>query len=238
MKIAIIGYGKMGKEIEKIILERKHSISLIIDVANQHDFAKIYTSNTDIAIEFSGPESAHQNILRCLELNIPVVSGSTGWMDKYEETANLFREKNGAFFYSSNYSIGVNILFKLNKELAHIMNGLPAYDVRIEEIHHTTKLDKPSGTAISLAKGIIEELKRKKKWELDLATSGESIKIAAIRQDNVPGIHTVSYESEVDILEIHHSTKSRRGLAFGAVLAAEFLAGKKGVYGMTDLLKF
>jgi 4-hydroxy-tetrahydrodipicolinate reductase len=238
MRIAIIGYGKMGKEIEKIILERKHSISLIIDIQNQDEFTKLITSNTDVAIEFSGPESAHQNILRCLEFNIPVVSGSTGWNDKFEVTANLFREKGGAFFYSSNYSIGANILFKLNRDLAHIMNGLPAYDVEIEEIHHTTKLDKPSGTAISLAKGIIEELDRKNKWELDSVTSGESVKITALREENVPGVHTVTYESDIDLLKIHHSAKSRRGLAFGAVMAAEFLVGKKGVYGMTDLLKF
>jgi len=238
MRIAIIGYGKMGKEIEKILLERKHAISYIIDVQNQEDFSKLNRSNTDVVIEFSGPESAHPNILRCLELNIPVVSGSTGWIDKYEATATLFREKGGAFFYSSNYSIGMNMLFKLNKDLAHMMNGFPAYDVDIEEIHHTTKLDKPSGTAISLAKGIMEKLDRKKKWELDSATSGESIKITAVRKENVPGDHTVTYESDIDIIQIHHSAKGRRGLAFGAILAAEFLKGKKGVYGMNDLLKF
>jgi 4-hydroxy-tetrahydrodipicolinate reductase len=238
MRIAIIGYGKMGKEIEKIILERKHSISLIIDVQNQYDFDKLKSSGTDVVIEFSGPESAHKNILRCLDLHLPVVSGSTGWIDKYEETAKQFMNKGGAFFYSSNYSLGVNILFKLNRDLAHIMNGFPAYDVNIEEIHHTTKLDKPSGTAISLAKGIIEELERKKKWELNSATSSESIKITALREENVPGVHTVTYESDIDILKIHHSAKGRRGLAYGAVMAAEFLAGKKGVFGMNDLLKF
>jgi 4-hydroxy-tetrahydrodipicolinate reductase len=238
MRIAIIGYGKMGKEIEKIILERDHSISLIIDIQNQDDFIKLKTSNTDVAIEFSGPESALKNILRCLELNIPVVSGSTGWIDKYEETADLFRKKGGAFFYSSNYSIGANILFKLNKDLAHIMNGLPAYEVNIEEIHHTTKLDKPSGTAISLAKGIIEELDRKNRWDLTPVSSPESVKISALREENVPGVHTVTYESDIDILKIHHSAKGRRGLAFGAVMAAEFLIGKKGVYSMSDLLKF
>jgi 4-hydroxy-tetrahydrodipicolinate reductase len=238
MRIAIIGYGKMGKEIEKIIQERKHSISAIIDIHNQDEINKLNASNTDVAIEFSGPESAYKNILKCLELNIPVVSGSTGWIDKYDATAGLFKEKGGAFFYSSNYSIGVNILFKLNRDLAHIMNSLPAYDVDIEEIHHTTKLDKPSGTAISLAKGILEELERKKQWELDSASNEQSIKITALREENVPGVHTVTYESDIDILQIHHSAKGRRGFAFGAVLAAEFLAGKKGVFGMNDLLKF
>lgn len=238
MRIALIGYGKMGKEIEKIIAERNHTISLIIDIQNLDDFSKLKSTNTEVAIEFSGPESAHENILHCLELNIPVVSGSTGWIDKYEETANLFLEKQGAFFYSSNYSIGVNILFKLNRELAQIMNGLPSYDVEIEEIHHTTKLDKPSGTAISLAKGIMENLDRKRKWELDSATTEDSIQITAVRTENVPGVHTVTYESDIDILKIHHSAKSRRGLALGAVMAAEFLAGKKGVFGMNDLLSF
>jgi 4-hydroxy-tetrahydrodipicolinate reductase len=238
MRVAIIGYGKMGKEIEKIVVERKHAISFIIDVQNQEDFSKLNSSNTDVVIEFSGPESAYHNILRCLELNIPIVSGSTGWIDKYEAIATLFREKGGAFFYSSNYSVGMNMLFKLNKDLAHMMNGFPAYEVDIEEIHHTTKLDKPSGTAISLAKGIIEELDRKKKWELDSSTSGESIKIAAVRKENIPGEHTVTYESDIDIIQIHHAAKGRRGLALGAVLAAEFLKGKKGVYGMNDLLKF
>jgi 4-hydroxy-tetrahydrodipicolinate reductase len=236
MRIAIIGYGKMGKEIEKILMERNHTISIIIDIQNQEDFQKLKTTKTDVAIEFSGPESAHKNILQCLELNIPVVSGSTGWIDKYEETARLFLDKNGSFFYSSNYSVGVNILFKLNKYLAEIMDRQPEYDVEIEEIHHTTKLDKPSGTAISLAKGIVEKLKRKKSWALDSLPSGESIKISAVRKDNVPGDHTITYESSIDILKICHSAKARRGLAFGAVLAAEFLLGKKGVYGMDDLL--
>jgi 4-hydroxy-tetrahydrodipicolinate reductase len=238
MKIAIIGYGKMGKEIEKIINERKHSISFIIDVQNQDEINKLNSSNTDVAIEFSGPESAHKNIMKCLELNIPVVSGSTGWIGKYEDTARLFREKGGAFFYSSNYSIGMNILFKLNRDLAHIMKMQPTYEVDIEEIHHTTKLDKPSGTAISLAKDIIQELGRKTKWELDSATSNDSIKISALREENVPGTHTVTYESDIDVLKIYHSAKGRRGLAYGAVLAAEFLVGKKGVFGMNDILKF
>jgi 4-hydroxy-tetrahydrodipicolinate reductase len=238
MRIAIIGYGKMGKEIEKILVERNHTISLIIDIQNQDDYVKLKTTNTEVAIEFSGPESAHQNILRCLELSIPVVSGSTGWINKYEETANLFKEKGGTFFYSSNYSIGVNILFKLNRDLAHIMNKLPEYNVGIEEIHHITKLDKPSGTAISLANGIMKELDRKKKWELDSVTAEDSIEITSRREENVPGIHTVTYESNIDIIKIHHSAKNRRGLALGAVMAAEFIAGKKGVFGMNDLLKF
>ena len=238
MNIILLGYGKMGKEIEKIINERKHTVSFIIDIQNQPDINKINSSNTDVAIEFSGPEAAHNNILKCLDLNIPVVSGSTGWIDKYDETARSFKEKGGAFFYASNYSIGANILFKLNRDLAHIMKMFPSYEVNIEEIHHTTKLDKPSGTAISLAKGIIEEVGRKTKWELDNSSSAETIKITALRKENVPGIHTVTYESDIDILQIHHSAKGRRGLAHGAVVAAEFLMGKKGVYGMHDLLKF
>ena len=238
MRIAIIGYGKMGKEIEKVLNERNHSISAIIDINNYHEINKLNSSNTDVVIEFSGPESAYKNILKCMELKLPVVSGSTGWIDKYEETARLFKVSGGAFFYSSNYSIGVNILFKLNKDLARIMRALPTYNVDIEEIHHTTKMDKPSGTAISLAKGIIEEIGRKTKWELDGTGQEKAIKITALRQENVPGIHTVTYESDIDTLQIHHSAKGRRGFAFGAVLAAEFLYGKTGVYGMDDLLKF
>ena len=199
-----------------------------------------YSFSTELEryLHFTETDGLPRNIIKCLELNVPVVSGSTGWIDKYDATAALFKEKGGAFFYSSNYSIGVNILFKLNRDLAHIMNNLPAYDVDIEEIHHTTKLDKPSGTAISLAKGIIEELGRKKQWELDSSSNEQSIKITALREENVPGIHTVTYESDIDILQIHHSAKGRRGFAFGAVLAAEFLSGKKGVFGMHDLLKF
>ena len=238
MKIALIGYGKMGKEIEKMALERKHQISAIIDLNNQGDLEKLSPSTTDAAIEFSNPEAAFSNVTACLKLGIPVVSGTTGWLDKMQEIHKLCKEQDGAFFYSSNYSIGVNILFKLNQELASIMNSLGSYNVSIEEIHHTTKLDKPSGTAISLAKDIIERLDRKSKWELDADSSPDALKITALRQENVPGVHTVTYESDIDILSLHHSAKGRRGFAFGAVLAAEFLQIKKGIFSMNDLLKF
>ena len=238
MRVALIGYGKMGREIEKVLLDSSHQVSLIIDLPNQADMAKLEKTTTDVAIEFSNPEAAAGNVEACIGKGIPVVCGTTGWLDRMEQMRSLCLQKGGTFFYASNYSIGMNILFKLNRELAAIMNNFPEYDVRIEEVHHTTKLDKPSGTAISLAKDVIGSLDRKTSWELDKASNPAVLRIDAIRQENVPGVHTVTYESDIDIVQIHHAAKSRRGLAFGAVMAAEFINGKKGVFGMNDLLKF
>ncbi len=237
MRIAILGYGKMGKEIEKIAIERNHTIQLIVDIDNQADLNKENLSKAEIAIDFSTPSSAYDNILTCFDAGTPIVSGTTGWLDKFEEITKICREKNQTFFYASNYSIGVNLFFQINKYLAGIMNNFSNYDVEIEEIHHTQKLDAPSGTAISIANDIIPLLDRKSKWELDKASDSNSIKIKAIREDNVPGIHKVSYDSPIDTIEIRHSAKSRKGFALGAVMAAEFIYNKKGVYSMNDMLK-
>ncbi len=237
MRIAILGYGKMGREIEKTAIERMHSVELIIDITNKSDLNKENLSKTDVAIDFSTPDSAFNNILTCFDANTPIVSGTTGWLDKFEEIIKICKEKDQAFFYASNYSLGVNLFFQLNKHLASLMDVFENYDVDIEEIHHTQKLDAPSGTAISLAQDIISNLKRKSKWELDKAGDKDSIKIKAIREDNIPGIHTITYDSPVDTIEIRHSAKNRKGLALGAVMAAEFLYNKKGVFTMNDLLK-
>jgi 4-hydroxy-tetrahydrodipicolinate reductase len=237
MKVAIIGYGKMGKEIETICKQRGHEIPLIIDFNNAADLNKENLSKVDVAIEFSTPGTAYQNILKCFEANVPVVAGTTGWIDKLDEVKRLVDEKELTFFYTSNYSLGVNIFFKINKELARLMNAFPEYEVSLEETHHITKLDAPSGTAITLANDLIQNLDRKKDWKLD-TKAPETIDIHAIRRDTVPGIHTIKYDSAVDFIEITHSAKNRQGLAFGAVLAAEFVIGKKGFLGMNDLLKF
>lgn len=237
MKIALIGYGKMGKTIERIAVTRGHKIVARVDPFNGEDFSAPGLATADIAIEFSRPETAFNNYLECFKLNLPVVSGTTGWLDKLGEVKAMC-EKGQTFFYASNFSIGVNILFVINEQLAKIMNKYPQYEVDITEVHHTHKLDAPSGTAITLAEGIFENLSRKSKWELDKQSSADAIAIKAIREGEVPGIHTVKYESEVDEITIHHSAKSRDGLALGAIIAAEFTQNKKGFLSMKDLLKF
>lgn len=237
MKIAILGYGKMGKEVEKIALSRKHEIVLKIDIDNLHEFTKTKLQSADVAIDFSIPTSAYNNILKCFEADIPIVSGTTGWLDKFDEVIAVCQKQHKSFFYASNYSIGVNLFFHLNKQLARLMSKMPAYNVSIEEIHHVHKLDAPSGTAITLAKGIMEYISRKKNWKLNTPDKEDIINITAKREDEVPGIHTINYESDVDSIEIKHTAKSRKGLAFGAVLAAEYIIGKKGYHTMDDLLK-
>lgn len=237
MNIALIGYGKMGKTIERIAVTRGHKIVARVDPFNGEDFSAPGLATADIAIEFSRPETAFNNYLECFKLNLPVVSGTTGWLDKLGEVKAMC-EKGQTFFYASNFSIGVNILFAINEQLAKIMNKYPQYEVDITEVHHTHKLDAPSGTAITLAEGIFENLSRKTKWELDKQSSADAIAIKAIREGEVPGIHTVKYESEVDEITIHHSAKSRDGLALGAIIAAEFTQNKKGFLSMKDLLKF
>jgi 4-hydroxy-tetrahydrodipicolinate reductase len=237
MNIALIGYGKMGKTIERIAETRGHKIVARVDPFNGEDFSAPGLATADIAIEFSRPETAFNNYLECFKLNLPVVSGTTGWLDKLGEVKAMC-EKGQTFFYASNFSIGVNILFAINEQLAKIMNKYPQYEVDITEVHHTHKLDAPSGTAITLAEGIFENLSRKTKWELDKQSSADAIAIKAIREGEVPGIHTVKYESEVDEITIHHSAKSRDGLALGAIIAAEFTQNKKGFLSMKDLLKF
>lgn len=238
MNIALIGYGKMGKAIEAIALGRGHHIALIVDVDNQHDLTPESLSNADVAINFSVPHSAVDNILACFAANVPIVSGTTGWLDRWEEITKLCIEKNQGLFYASNYSLGVNLFFALNKYVAKLMNPFPGYKVGITEVHHTQKLDAPSGTAITIAEGILRHLQRKNSFVLEPADKADNqIGITAIREGAVPGIHTVRYEDEIDYIEITHSAKSREGLAMGAVLAAEFMVGKKGIFGMEHLIQ-
>ena len=237
MKIALIGYGKMGKEIEQILIARGHTIPLIIDLNNTNDLDAAHLQKVDVAIEFTTPSTAYGNVVKCLEAGVPVVCGTTAWLDKLPEVKQLCKEKNGAFFYASNYSIGVNIFFEINRRLAQLMNRFGEYDVTIEETHHTQKKDAPSGTAVTLAEGVLENLDRKQKWVCGTTTVHEEMEVVAIRRSVVPGTHTVTYESDVDALSITHMAKSRRGFALGAVLAAEFLHGKTGIFSMKDLMQ-
>lgn len=230
MKIALLGYGRMGKAIEQIALQRGHEI-----VIKDAGTAPYDITTADVAIDFSIPNVAFNNISNCLNNNTPVVSGTTGWLDKYEEAVELCNKNKGGFIYASNFSLGVNIFFELNDYLAKMMNALEDYNVSIEEIHHTKKLDAPSGTAITLAEGIIEN-SAKDNWELGDKTSEENIPIVAKRIPEVPGTHTVWYDSEVDSIEIKHTAHSRKGFALGAVVAAEWIIGKKGVFTMKDVL--
>ncbi|MDH6357684.1 4-hydroxy-tetrahydrodipicolinate reductase [Parabacteroides sp. PF5-9] len=238
MKIALIGYGKMGKTIEQIAVDRGHEIVSIIDINNTDDFRSEAFKSADVAIEFTVPSTAFGNYMSCFEAGIPVVSGTTGWLEHLEEVKHMCRHEGKTFFYASNFSIGANIFFTLNKMLAKIMNKFPSYDVSITETHHIHKLDAPSGTAITLAEGVIEELDRKKNWALEHAESKDDLLIHAVREGEIPGIHEVVYESTVDEISIKHNAKSRTGLALGAIVAAEFTAGKKGFLTMEDLFKF
>jgi len=237
MKIALIGYGKMGKIVEQIARSRGHEIVSIIDVDNLQDFKSEAFKSADVAIEFTVPQVALSNYKRAFEVGVPVVSGTTGWSEKLPEVkADV--EKNGyTLFWASNFSLGVNIFMILNEFLAKLMNEFPEYSVEMTEVHHTQKLDAPSGTAITLAEGIIENIDRKTSWTKEIAVAPEQIVIKSIREGKVPGIHTITYESAVDTISITHDAKSREGFAFGAVIAAEFTAGKKGFLGMEDLLK-
>ncbi len=237
MNAALIGYGKMGREIEKILANRGHSVLLVIDENNGAELNpdNLRWLNIDVAIEFTTPESAFNNIKTCLEAGVAVVCGTTGWLEHYDEAVKLCRKTGGAFFYASNYSLGVNLFFRLNEILARMMDGFPQYDVSMEEIHHIHKKDAPSGTAITLAEGIARNVARKGGWTMDTPAADE-IFIAAGRSGEVPGTHIVEWESEEDSIVITHEAKNRKGLAFGAVTAAEFLCGKTGVYSMADLL--
>lgn len=230
MKIALLGYGKMGKVIERIALERGHEI--VMRKAGKDSFEGL--ENADVAIDFSVPDAAISNISTCLNSNMPVISGTTGWLDNYDKMVSLCEEKNGAFIYGSNFSLGVNIFFELNDHLAKIMAKFDQYKVAMEEVHHTQKLDAPSGTAITLAKGIIDNSDYSS-WALENAKEDE-ILIDAKRIENVPGTHSVFYNSEVDTIEIKHTAHSRDGFALGAVIAAEWIQDKKGVFTMKDVL--
>jgi 4-hydroxy-tetrahydrodipicolinate reductase len=251
MQIALIGYGKMGKEIEKIALERGHNIVCTIDIGEESKFDSPEFSSADVAIEFTSPESAFQNYMRAFAANVPLVSGSTGWTHRLEEVKQMCEKEGKTFFYASNFSLGVNIFFALNRYLAKIMNQFPDYNVRMKETHHIHKLDAPSGTAITLAEGIFSNIDRKTKWvcfdgstpltaqsDAERSRSAENeIEIKACREGEAPGIHIVTYESDVDKISITHDAKNRQGFALGAVLAAEFTYGKTGFLGMEDLFK-
>ncbi len=238
MKIALIGYGKMGKEIEKIALERGHEILFKFDINNKKKFTTENLKKTDVAIEFTQPGSAYENYLKCFKANIPVVSGTTGWLDKLPEIKQYCEKDGQTFFYASNFSIGVNLFFKLNAQLARLMNKIEGYDVEISETHHTQKKDAPSGTAITVAEGIISNFDKKQKWVKENAVNDAELVIRSFREGNIPGIHTVKYESDVDYIEITHNAKNRKGFALGAVLAAEFTLKNKGFLTMNDLLDF
>ena len=231
MKIALLGYGKMGKVIEKAALQRGHEI--VLRKTGSTSFEGLH--NADVAIDFSIPDAAVENITTCLNKGIPIVSGTTGWLDKYEDIIAVCKEKNGAFIYGSNFSLGVNLFFELNKYLAKIMSKFDQYKVEVEEIHHTQKLDKPSGTAITLANGIIENTDYSG-WSLE-NNDNNKIFIDAQRTENVPGTHTVFYNSDVDTIQITHTAHSREGFALGSVIAAEWLSNKKGIYTMRDVLE-
>lgn len=238
MRIALLGYGKMGKLIERIAVERGHEVVLIVDRHNRSSCMDEQLQAAEVAIEFTQPDVAVENYRWCFENGVPVVSGTTGWLEKWDEVAAACYEKQGGFFYASNFSIGVNIFFQLNKYLARMMNDFRDYRVFIEETHHIHKLDAPSGTAITIAEGIMDNHGAYAAWQLD---KGEqlpegTLPVTAKRLGEVPGIHAVAYRSGVDEIEIRHSAFSREGFAAGAVMAAEFLKGKKGIYGMDDLL--
>jgi len=237
MRILLLGYGKMGKAIEQIALNRNHTVPFKIDISNRHELANINRSNVDVAIEFSSPESAYENVKFCIENNIPVVCGTTGWLERKPEIEALCKQKGGAFFYASNYSVGVNLFFHFNKLLAKVMKGYPQYSVSMEEIHHTEKKDAPSGTAITLAEGVIENYPNINKWVNEKTSEKSELGILSKRIEKVPGTHTIFYDSEVDSIEIKHTAHSRHGFAEGSVISAEWLADKKGVFGMDDMLK-
>lgn len=236
MNIALIGYGKMGRAIGEIAMERGHRIALKIDLDNQDELDAQHLAACDVAIEFTGPESAFRNVMTCIQHRIPVVCGSTGWLQHLAEAKEACIANGSALLYASNFSVGVNIFFAINKLLAELMAAQDSYDVRIHEIHHTQKKDAPSGTAITLAEQILERMSRKKKWVEDADGLLEDLLITSERVDPASGTHVVTYTSTIDDIEIKHTAHNRQGFATGAVLAAEFLAGKKGIFGMNDVL--
>lgn len=238
MKIALLGYGKMGHIIEKTALQKGHQIILHINDENLEDLTKENIQNADVAIEFTNPQSAVDNILFCLNYNVPVVCGTTGWLSQLNSIEEKCKELNGTFLYASNFSIGVNIFFELNKKLASLIKPHPAYNVSIEEIHHTQKKDAPSGTAITLAEQILERTDKKNKWINSVGENESELSIISKRIDEVPGTHSVKYFSPIDDIEIIHTAHNRKGFAEGAVLAAEFINDKKGIFSMKDVLGF
>ena len=236
MKIALIGYGKMGKSIEEIALSKGHEIVLKIDASNTSDFTKENIQKADVAIEFTGPHTAFENISKCIQWAVPVICGSTGWLEHFEKAKKLCEENKGCLLYASNFSIGVNLFFEINKQVAALMEPYQNYDVTMTETHHTEKKDAPSGTAISLAEQILAQIGRKKKWVNDSSSEASDLIIRSERIDPAPGTHTVSYESSIDSIEITHTAHTRKGFAGGALLAAEFANQKIGIFTMKDVL--
>lgn len=236
MKIALIGYGKMGKAIEAIALRRGHQVVLTIDADNLNDFTAEKLSQAEVAIEFTGPHSAAENVLRCIEYGVPLVCGSTGWLHRWAEAEARCKARNGTLLYASNFSVGVNLFFELNKYLAGLMQGHPEYRIELEEIHHTQKKDAPSGTAITLAEQILERVQRVQKWVNEPSQTAGELPIISKRVDPAPGTHHVRYQSDIDDIEIIHTAHSREGFATGAVLAAEYIRDKKGIFSMKDVL--
>jgi len=236
MRIALLGYGKMGKAIEEIALQRGHEIVLKVNEDNLGDFTKENVTMADVAIEFTNPHSAFENVKQTLGFGVPVVSGSTGWIEKIGEIESFCQQQNGSFLYASNFSVGVNIFFELNKKLAALMAPHEEYQVSMEEIHHTQKKDAPSGTAITLAEHVLELLPRKTKWVNDTVPAENELEIISKRIDPAPGTHIVKYSSAIDDIEIIHTAHNRKGFATGAVLAAEFIKDKKGIFSMKEVL--
>ena len=236
MKIALIGYGKMGKAIEEIAVAKGHEILLKLDISNSEDFTTENLSKCDVAIEFTSPHSAVNNLKKCFAAGLPVVCGSTGWLAQWDEIASDCTAKNASMVYASNYSIGVNLFFELNTYLAKLMNKYTNYDVMLDEIHHTQKRDAPSGTAITLAEQVIANITRKKQWVNHLSNNTDELEIISERIDPAPGTHKIKYHSPIDDIEIIHTAHNRQGFAGGAVLAAEFVVGKKGIYSMKQVL--
>ena len=245
MKIALIGYGKMGKAIEEVALEKGHEIVLKIDVQNNEDFTKENLQKADVAIEFTGPHSAYENVKKCIQSGVPVVSGSTGWLEKWNEISALCDTNNGSLVYSSNYSIGVNLFWKITQTAAKLISNYD-YQVHIDEIHHTQKLDAPSGTAITTAELILQEMRSLSSWTNEIVTkdqlnsrnnsSNSELLIRSVREEQVPGTHTVSFENEIDQISVSHIAHNRKGFAAGAIQAAKFIINKKGIFNMNDLL--
>ncbi len=236
MKIALIGYGKMGKAIEEIALSKGHEIVLKIGASNTSDFTKENIQKADVAIEFTGPHTAFENISKCIQWAVPVVCGSTGWLDHFEKAKKLCEEEKGCLLYASNFSIGVNLFFEINKQVAALMEPYENYDVSMTETHHTEKKDAPSGTAISLAEQILAQIGRKKKWINEASREASDLIIRSERIDPAPGTHTISYDSAIDSIEITHTAHTRKGFASGALLAAEFANQKIGIFTMKDVL--
>ena len=236
MQIAIIGYGKMGHMIEEVALQRGHEVVVKINIENTEDFTKENISKADVAIEFTGPSTAYDNIKKCIDFGVPVVSGSTGWNSRLDEVKDYIKGKKGSFLHTSNFSIGVNIFFEVNKLLAKLMASHPEYDIALKEIHHIAKLDAPSGTAVTLAQQVLATVPRKVNWVNNRSEKPEELSIISERIDPAPGTHFVKYSSEIDDIEIIHTAHNRKGFALGAVQAAEYISDKKGIFSMQEVL--